>query len=165
MAWTDTQLAAAYSALTSAPATLADAVTALNAQTTNITIDVPVGTIYGNLLLTGVWAQMVAWAKANPSDTTGALAVIDAMQAMLTSPNIPDVTMSNPTTAALISGMLAKLVSSSVITQTQEAAILALASATVAVWQPAVIISDLQRVQRAGGIPASVPPYPGYVAP
>ena len=143
MSWTYTALKAADTAA-GANANLATAAATLNAQTTTQTVNVPVGTLYGYLLMNGIMGTLSAWAAKNPGDTTGSLGVIQALQAMLTSPNITTVEMTDATTAATVTGMLGTLVTNKIITSAHQSAVLALASQTVPVWQPAVTVADIQ---------------------
>lgn len=172
MPWTDAQLAAAFNALSPVPATLADGVKVLEAQTTQIAVDVPVQSVAGYLGNAMKLAGFLAWAASPPTGaSTASIAAAQELAFAFQHPQLfPTFYMSNPTTATQMQGALAALVSpgsgvAGPITAADQAAIIGLAAQTVPVWQPALQIVDLQRVQRAGAISAMIPPYPGYVAP
>jgi hypothetical protein len=115
----------------------------LNAQTVTQTIDVPISTVEGYMLVNGIIAAADAWATAHPDDTTGVLAVIRSLEGLLASPHLTVVEMTSPTIAASVTTMLGALVAASIMTSDQRDAVLAMASASVPVWSPVVGPLDL----------------------
>ena len=171
-AWTDTQLATAYGALSPAPTSLLAAAKALNTQTTQITVDVPVQSVAGYLGNAMKLAGFLAWSASPPAGASAAsIAAATELAFAFEHPQLfPTFYMSNAATATNMESALAALVSPGTgvtgpITATDQAAIMALASVTVPTWQPEVQTAHLQRLQRAGLIPSGVVPYPGYTAP
>lgn len=149
-AWTDTQLAAAYEALP-VQATLTDAAKALNGQTTQVAVDVPVQAVAGYLGNAMKLAGFLQWASAPPIGASPAsIAAATELAFAFEHPQLfPTFFMSMAATATQMEGALAALVSSGTgvtgpITATDQAAIMALASATVPVWQPAITSADIQ---------------------
>ena len=151
MAWTLVQLRAAYAALSPVPAALTEAAASLNAQTQTVTVDVPVQSIAGYLGSQNKLVSFLEWAAAPPSGASAAAvnaakALADAIQ---DSGALPIFQMTNSTIAANMENDLAALVSPGTgvtgpITATDQAAILALASQTVPVWEPPIQPADLQ---------------------
>jgi hypothetical protein len=123
---------------------ITSAAAALNAQTVAQTIDVPISTVEGYMLVNGIIAAADAWAMAHPDDTTGVLAVIRSLEGLLASPHLTVVEMSDTTIAAAVTTMLATLVAASIMTSEQRDAVLAMASASVPKWQPAITAGDIQ---------------------
>ncbi len=151
MTWTPAQLKAAYSALSPTPASLEAAATALNAQTTTVTVPVPIASVAAYLGLVGKLGAIEAFAKTPPSGASAqAVAAAQGLWEMIQSPAaFPPFDMPNPTVAASVEAMLAALVSpgtgvTAPINSTDQANILALAQQTVPVWQPALKVGDIQ---------------------
>lgn len=149
--WTPAQVKTAYSALNPAPANLTDAIATLNAQTTQIAVDVPVQSVAAYLGLQGKLAAFIAWAATPPTgasaaSVTAAQELAFALQHPLTFPTFE---MTNSTVVAQMEGWLSALVAPGTgvtgpITSADQTAILALGSATVPVWQPALDGGALQ---------------------
>ena len=144
-AWTDTQLATAYGAISPAPTSLLAAAETLNAQTTPVTVDVPVQAVAGYLGNAMKLAGFLQWAAAPPAGASAAsIAAATELAFAFEHPQLfPTFYMSVPATATQMEGALAALVSPGTgvtgpITATDQAAIMALASATVPVWEPPV---------------------------
>ena len=152
--WTPAQVKAAYDALSPVPATLTDAIGALNAQTTTVAVDVPVQNVAAYLGLQGKLAAFIGWATTPPTgasaaSVTAAQVLAFALQHPATCPVFA---MSNPTVVSLMTSWLSALVAPGTgltgpITSTDQTAILALGTATVPVWQPAL---DGGAMQMAG---------------
>jgi hypothetical protein len=123
---------------------LATIAATLNAETVTQTIDVPISTVQGYMLVNGIVAAADAWAMAHPDDTTGVLAVIRSLEGLLASPHLTVVEMTSPAIAASVTTMLGVLAAASIMTSDQRDAVLAMASATVPKWQPAVTAGDIQ---------------------
>ena len=143
--WTPAQVKAAYDALNPAPANLTDAIAALNAQTTTVAVDVPVQSVGAYLGLNGKLAAFINWATTPPTGASAAsmTAAQELAFALQHPATCPVFAMSNPTVVSLMTSWLAALVSPGTgitgpITATDQTAILALGSATVPVWQPAL---------------------------
>ena len=141
--WTPAQLKAAYQALSPAPASYEAAAATLNAQTTTVTVSVPIMDVAAYLGLVGKLGAIEAFAKTPPSGASAkAVAAAQGLWEMIQSPAaFPPFDMPNPTVAASVEAMLAALVSPGSgivgpITNADQTAILALGSATVPVWQP-----------------------------
>ncbi len=149
--WNAAAVKAAYNALSPAPATLADAVIALNNQKTTETVDVPVRAVSGYLEAAGKLAAVAAFANAPPSGASAAAitAAQELMFALEHPQSVPVFEMTNPAIASAVTSWLAALVSPGTgvtgpIDATDQAAILALSTPTVPVWQPAVTAGDIQ---------------------
>ena len=143
MTWTLAQLKAGDVAAGANPDITA-AAAALNAQTTTETVDVPISAVEGYLLINGILPAMQAWAAAHPADTTGVLAVIESIQALVSAPTLQAVAMSDPATNAAVTKMLGALTAAGLMTSAQEATVLAMATATVPIWQPTITPGDIQ---------------------
>ena len=143
--WTPAQVKAAYDALSPVPANLTDAIAALNAQTTTVAVDVPVQDVGAYLGLQGKLAAFIGWANAPPTGASAA-SVVAAQElafALQHPATCPVFAMSNPGVVSLMNTWLTALVSPGTgitgpITATDQTAILALGSATVPGWQPAL---------------------------
>ena len=151
-AWNDTQLATAYGALSPAPTSLLAAAATLNAQTTQITVDVPVQSVAGYLGNAMKLAGFLAWAASPPAGASPAsIAAAMELAFAFEHPQLfPTFFMSIPATATQMEAALAALVSPGTgvtgpITATDQAAIMALASAAVPVWEPPVTTGDILR--------------------
>ena len=149
--WTPAQVKAAYTALSPAPATLAAAAATLNAQTVTTTVDVPVQAVSGYLEAVGKLAAIEAFATSPPSGASAAAitAAQELMFALKDPQSVPIFQMTNSTIASAVTSWLAALVSpgtgvTAPIDATDQAAILALSTPTVPVWQPAVTAGDIQ---------------------
>ena len=154
--WTPAQVKAAYDALSPVPANLTDAIGALNAQTTTVAVDVPVQSVAAYLGLQGKLWAFINWATTPPTGASAAsvTAAQELAFALQHPATCPVFAMSNPTVVSLMTSWLAALVSPGTgitgpITSTDQTAILALGSATVPVWQPAL---DGGAMQLAGVI-------------
>lgn len=101
---------------------------ALAADTITIMQDVPISAVGGYMLARGITAAADAWATAHPDDTTGVLSAVRSLLGLLASPHLTTVEMSNPTIAAAVEQMLGGMVAAGIMTSTQQAEILALAS-------------------------------------
>ncbi|MDE2468985.1 MAG: hypothetical protein KGL35_09655 [Bradyrhizobium sp.] len=165
MPWTDAQLAAAFNALSPVPSTLDAAAKLLNAQTATVTVDVPLDAVEGYLLVNGISVAAADWLAANAATNVPVANAIRSLQALIASPRLQSVAMTDAATNMAVTNMTGAMVSVGVMTAAQQAALLAMAKASVPAWQPALQIADLQRIQRAGAISATIEPYPGYVAP
>ena len=153
MTWTPAQLKAAYSALSPTPASLEAAATALNAQTTTVTVPVPIASVAAYLGLVGKLGAIEAFATSPPSGASAqAVAAAQGLWEMISSPSaFPPFDMPDATVAAEVEAMLAALVSpgtgvTAPIDSTDQATILGLASQTMPVWQPPVEVPDLETV-------------------
>lgn len=162
--WTQQELVTAFLALSPAPATLSAGRDALNAQTQSVTVDVPVQSVAAYLGVAGELAAFLAWAAAPPTGSSAAsqAAAAELAFAFEHPALFPTFAMTNATVAAQMQTWLADLVSPGTgitgpIDAADQTAILALASASVPVWQPAVGIAQLQNAQRAGLISTSIP--------
>ena len=149
--WTPAQLKAAYQALSPAPASYEAAVTTLNAQTTTVTVAVPIAALAAYLGLNGKLGALKAFAASPPSGASAeSVAAAQGLWEMISSPGaFPPFDMADATVASAIQAMLAALVSPGTgitgpITSTDQTAILALATQTVPTWQPAVTAGDVQ---------------------
>jgi len=149
--WTPAQLKAAYQALSPAPASYEAAAATLNAQTTTVTVSVPIMDVAAYLGLVGKLGAIEAFAKTPPSGASAqAVAAAQGLWEMIQSPaSFPPFDMPNPTVAASVEAMLAALVSPGTgitgpIDSTDQATILGLATQTVPAWQPAVTAGDVQ---------------------
>ena len=143
--WTPAQVKAAYDALSPVPANLTDALATLNAQTTTVAVDVPVQSVAAYLGLNGKLAGFIGWANAPPTGASAAsvTAAQELAFALQHPATCPIFAMSNPMVVSLMTAWLTALVSPGTgitgpITSTDQTAILALGSATVPVWQPAL---------------------------
>ena len=151
MGWTIAQIRTAYAALSPAPSSLAAAVAALNAQTQTVTVDVPVQSIAGYLGSQNKLVSFLEWASSPPAGAS-ATAVTAAKALALALQNagaFPVFQMANPIVAARMESDLAALVNpgtgiAAPIAAADQTTILALASQTVPIWQPALTIADLQ---------------------
>ncbi len=154
--WTPAQVKAAYDALSPVPANLTDAIATLNAQTATVAVDVPVQNVAAYLGLQGKLWAFIDWAGTPPTGASAA-SVVAAQElafALQHPATCPVFAMSNPTVVSLMTTWLEALVSPGTgitgpITSTDQTAILALGSATVPVWQPAL---DGGAMQLAGVI-------------
>ena len=143
--WTPAQVKAAYDALSPVPANLTDAIATLNAQTATVAVDVPVQNVAAYLGLQGKLWAFIDWAGTPPTGASAA-SVVAAQElafALQHPATCPVFAMSNPTVVSLMTTWLEALVSPGTgitgpITSTDQTAILALGSATVPVWQPAL---------------------------
>ena len=151
MTWTPAQLKAAYSAISPTPASLEAAATTLNAQTTTVTVPVPIASVAAYLGLVGKLGALEAFATSPPSGaSTQAVAAAQGLWEMIQSPAaFPPFDMPDATVAAEVEAMLSALVSpgtgvTAPIDSTDQATILGLATQTVPAWQPAVTAGDVQ---------------------
>ena len=149
--WTPAQLKAAYQALSPAPASYEAAAATLNAQTTTVTVSVPIADVAAYLGLAGKLGALEAFAKSPPSGASAeSIAAAQGLWEMISSPAaFPPFNMTDATVASAINAMLTALVSPGTgitgpIDSTDQATILGLASQTVPVWQPAVTAGDVQ---------------------
>ena len=143
--WTFSEVKTAYAALSPTPASLTDAIATLNAQTTQIAVDVPVQSVAAYLGLQGKLAAFIAWAATPPTGASAASvkAAQELAFALQHPATFPIFAMSSPTVVSLMTTWLTALVAPGTaitgpITSTDQTAILALGSATVPVWQPAL---------------------------
>lgn len=172
MARTPESLASAFAALTPSPATLDDAATALNAQTTLVPVAVPVQSVAIYLASQGKLSSFTEWAQSPPAGASN-VAVVAARELafILNNSNlISNFDMTNATTANSVETWLSALVSpgSGVvgpISSADQSALLKMGSQAVPTWNPPVQITELQQIQRAKLITSSIPPYAGYSAP
>lgn len=157
MAWTESQLAAAFNALSPAPASLSAGLATLVAQTVTEYNVVPTSDIASYLGVQGKLSATIAWAAT----ATGAAgdAAQDLVFAFQHSATVPAFDMTVPTTRTAMQDALAAMVAASgcPLTSTDESAILAMAQSTVPKWQPAPVVADLQRCQALGLISSSIP--------
>ena len=151
--WTPAQLKAAYQALSPTPASYEAAAATLNAQTTTVTVAVPIADVAAYLGLVGKLGAIEAFATSPPSGaSTQAVAAAQGLWEMIQSPAaFPPFDMPDATVAAEVEAMLAALVSpgtgvTAPIDSTDQATILGLASQTMPVWQPPVEVPDLETV-------------------
>lgn len=128
--------------------TMSDAqiLASLNAETIEISIDVPIGTLEGMLRLNGIVSKLEAYGTtAGQSD---ALTAARELTGLVGSSNVRTVTMSDPTVAAKIENYLIALVAASQLSDDDQAAILSLAqgktSRAVQLFGRAVDYGDLQ---------------------
>ena len=149
--WTPAQLKAAYQALSPTPASYEAAAATLNAQTTTVTVSVPIADVAAYLGLAGKLGALEAFAKSPPSGASAeSIAAAQGLWEMISSPAaFPPFNMTDATVASAINAMLTALVSPGTgitgpIDSTDQATILGLATQTVSVWQPAVTAGDLQ---------------------
>jgi hypothetical protein len=117
---------------------------ALNAETVTLTVDVPITAVSGYMLPRGITAAAEIWLVAHETDTGDVAKAVRSLLGLLTDPRLQVVAMTDPTIAAAVAGMLSGMVAASIITAQQQAEILALASATVPKWQPAITAGDIQ---------------------
>jgi hypothetical protein len=141
----------AFAALSPAPTTQDGALAALNAQTRTVTVDVTVQAIAGYLGVAGKLPSFMAWSAAPPSGSSAASVAASASLAFaFEHPQLfPTFAMTDPNVAAAMEVNLAALVSpasgaTGPIDASDQTAILALASETQPVWQPALHNGDLQ---------------------
>ena len=151
MPWTPAQLKAAYLAISPTPASLEAAATALNAQTTTVTVPVPIASVAAYLGLVGKLGAIEAFATSPPSGASAqAVAAAQGLWEMISSPSaFPPFDMPDATVAAEVEAMLSALVSpgtgvTAPIDSTDQATILGLATQTVPVCHPAVTAGDVQ---------------------
>ena len=149
--WTPAQLKAAYQALSPVPASYEAAATTLNAQTTTVTVSVPIMDVAAYLGLAGKLGALESFAKSPPSGASAeSIAAAQGLWQMISSPDaFPPFNMANSTVASAVEAMLAALVSPGTgitgpINSTDQATILGLATQTVPAWQPAVTAGDVQ---------------------
>lgn len=149
--WTLAQVKTAYQALSPAPATLSAAATALNAQTTTQTVNVPLSAVAAYLGIGGTLGPVLAFAASPPSGASVAsIQAATGLAFMLQhAASFPAFDTTNPTVLATLTGMLEALVSPGTgitgpITSTDQANILALAQQTVPAWQPALRVGNIQ---------------------
>lgn len=164
MSWTHAQVAAAFNALSPAPASLAAGVVILNTQTTTLTgqnISAQAAFDILETSATGDWAKIVLRSRGTlsgsspPSATDNAVSAAIEATALLQSSEAT-IETSNAGVATLLGSWLAALVASGDVSSASEAAILALASVTEPTWQPPLEIADLQACQTQGLISSSV---------
>ena len=143
MAWTYPQVKTAYLALSPTPATTADAATVLNAQRASTLSDVPVGSVFTVLGLSGSLVTLMSFATSPPSGaaTAAVQAATSLLFAFEHSTLAPVFQMSNATVAAAMQTELQALVTAGVITTADQTAILALAQAPM--WQPPLTAADV----------------------
>ncbi len=149
--WTPAQVKAAYDALNPAPANLTDAIAALNAQSQIIAVDVPVQKVAAYLGLQGKLAAFISWAATPPTGASAAsVSAAQELAFALQNPaTCPIFAMSNLSVMSLMTSWLSALVAPGTgitgpITSADQTALLALGSATVPVWQPALDGGALQ---------------------
>ena len=149
--WTPAQLKAAYQALSPTPASYEAAAATLNAQTTTVTVSVPIADVAAYLGLAGKLGALEAFAKSPPSGASAeSIAAAQGLWEMISSPAaFPPFNMADATIASEVEAMITALVSPGTgitgpIDSTDQATILGLATKTVPVWQPAVTAGDVQ---------------------
>lgn len=149
--WTPAQVAAAYDALSPAPATLADAAAALNAQGSSVLLDVPTSTIAEYLALAGKYQSFLAWGASPPAGAS--VASVQAAQLLAAAFQNPRLfavmKMSNPAVASQMETWLAALVAPGTgitgpIVAADQTAILALAQQPE--WSPPLTVADLTTI-------------------
>ena len=158
------QIGAAWSALSPTPATLVAGCATLNAQTAPVMVDVPVQAVAAYLGANMKLASFMAWAAAPPAgaSATSIGAAAELAFAFEHPRLVPVFALSISTIAAQMEAALEALVSpgsgvTGPITAADQTAILALASQTVPVWSPPLMVSDLQAAVAAGLIPSTIP--------
>ncbi len=144
--WTLAQVKTAYQTLSPTPASITAAAATLNAQTTTATVDVPVQSVAAYLGVSGKLASLVAWASAPPSGASTAeiVAAQSLVFALMHPQTFPVFAMTVPSINTAMQGWLSDLVTAGVLATADQAAILALSTPTVPIWQPALLPSDIQ---------------------
>lgn len=115
----------------------------LNAQTAAQTVDVPISAVAGYMLTRGIIAAADAYAS-NASPAPQVVGVIRALEGMMASPHLTVVEMSDPTVNGIVVQMLGALTAAGIMTAEQQTEVLAMGTASVPVWQPAVTAGDIQ---------------------
>jgi hypothetical protein len=141
----------AYQSLSPTPATLTEAATLLNQQTTTITVSVPISSVAEFFMIEGILMNIIEWG-ANPPSGASNEAVVAAKQLgfLLQNPSIiPSINMGNSQVNSLVSGWVNSLVNpgsgvTGVITSGQAAGLLGFSVQTVPVWNPPVSYANLQ---------------------
>ena len=151
MAWTPAELKVAYQALSPTPASYEAAAATLNAQTTTVTVSVPIMDVAAYLGLAGRLGALESFAKSPPSGASAeSIVAAQELWEMISSPDaFPPFNMAEATVASAIEAMLTALASPGTgitgpIDSTDQATILGLATQTVPAWQPAVTAGDVQ---------------------
>ena len=132
--------------------------TACNAVTVPVAVDVPTQNVINYLALNGLLPTVRSWANATPSVTASGLSAAQVAEAQTAAetfglmigppPLWPTMAMSDPTTNAQITGMVDALVAGGLMPQANADAILAMGKTTVSQaslwgWPGGVIENDL----------------------
>jgi hypothetical protein len=119
----------------------AEAVTACNAPTQTVTIDVPVLNVVEYLALNGLLPTVAGWARAAPTPPASGLSAQQTQAAVTAAqvfglmlgppPQWPTLSMSDPTTNAQVQGLVGALVTGGLLPQANADAILAMSTQLV----------------------------------
>ncbi len=146
--WTYAALKTAYQAITPAPAELTAACATLNAQTVDVAADLATTDVDRVLVPTG---EMYAVTQLAAKATSGASPPTAEDQAIVAAWNVvrmltqwQTIQTSNATLAGQVKAALSGLVAAGVVSSASVAALEALMTQTVPVWQPALTVGDLQ---------------------
>lgn len=124
----------------------AEILAALNANTVNVPVDVPIGEIEGYLRLNGLISALQIYGAATGATEAGVAA--RELTGLVMSPHMSVVQMSDPAAAAAIGNMLSALVAAGELTSAQQSALLALAVGQTSIaaqlgWPGGVAETDL----------------------
>jgi len=124
----------------------AEILAALNGNTVEVAVDVPIGEIEGYLRLNGIMSALQAYGTA--TGTTEAGVAARELTGLVMSPHMSVVQMSDPAVATAINNMLDALVTAGQLTSAQQSALLALAVAQTSIaaqlgWPGGVAETDL----------------------
>ena len=165
MSWTQTQLAAAFNALSPVPATLSAGCVTLNAQTTSQTVNIAWPAIRDVLMNDFDWGALTQVAETPVGGTLPAGAVQTvAIQAAAMA--LRECCIYGGTFAASNTTDWNKLVAAAnlltpanvgAISSASASAVVALRTAVVPTWSPPVQVAQLQSAQAAGLISNSIP--------
>ena len=158
MAWTYSQLASSFAALSPMPSSLSSAVETLNAQTVSLmNQNVIIQEAFSILVSSssGDWAKVVLRSReslsGSSSPTAADNAVIAAIQAVsLLQSGLSTIETSNSSIASLLESWLSSLASVGDISSSSVSGILSLSTAIIPMWQPAIQVADLQACQQQG---------------
>lgn len=143
MTWTYAELKSAISELTPMPATPDLVVDTLNAQTKIVPADTSRGDIFKIIVGTGEAYKLQTESEKLPTGGAEDVVIGAAWSFNKTLDLFNSIETSNPTTAAIVSGVLNVLNQAGILSAASVADIIALQSRTVPVWSPKITLQDL----------------------
>lgn len=143
MTWTYAELKLADAAA-GANEDLTVAAAAMNMQTSQVTVDVPIGDVEAYALINGITVAAQDWLAASGAGNVTVARVVRAFLAMIASQRLETVQMTDPEKNATVTQMLGAMTAVGILSTDQEAAILGMATATVPKWNPPVSAGDIQ---------------------
>ena len=132
----------AYQALSPAPATLADAVAVMNAQTQPASVNVPATAVRDYLLTTGEWGALMLAIQPGSTATQQVQGIILSLKTLVDTG--ATVQSSIAVVRSSVTGWLGAMQTAGLLSAATVAALEAMWTQNVPVWSPPLTVGDLQ---------------------